>query len=434
MPSTARKRRLHLSCVFTPLSVLVLCLLGCAICVAQDSPGFTITAEQITFGAKHHFFGYIGQAKTIAWNEGDRYIVAMRIGFHDRMPEPEDVAEVVLIDTQNGNRIEKVDETRAWNPQQGTMFYWNPLAPRTQFYFNDRDPETNKVFAVLYDIEQRKRVKEYRFDDTPFGNSGVAQDGHAFLGLNYGRMDRLRKVTGYSGAYDWTGETLAPENDGIFIVDTASGEKRLLVSFAQLRDAVRHIAPLAENTGLFINHTLWSRDSSLIYFYCRGDFDSGEKRVNVPCTIRPDGTGLTAHATFMGGHPEWGEGPIILGAYEGRQAMYNVLEQRVVGYIGEPGVIPKPEGDISLSPDGQWFANGYKADEGDNRYIVYRMRDGAHVHWAGLSRGGLDSGDIRIDPAPSWNRASNALLATGWTKEETRQIFVLRIQETGKKE
>ena len=62
------------------------------------------------------------------------------------------------------------------------MFYWNSLAPETQFFFNDRDVEKGKVFTVIYDIEKKKRVKEYRYEDTPFGNGGVAADGSAWHG------------------------------------------------------------------------------------------------------------------------------------------------------------------------------------------------------------------------------------------------------------
>ena len=428
MPNTKKQKEKNMNTRVIISTIAVL-----AVCSTAMAGEITLSAEQITFGSQHHFFGYIGQSKTIPWNEGDRYIVSMRAGFHDRMPEPGEHADVVLVDTQNNNRVEKVDETRAWNPQQGTMFYWNPLAPRTQFYFNDRDPETHKVFAVVYDIEKRKRVKEYRFEDTPFGNSGVAPDGHAFLGINYGRMDRLRKVTGYSGAYDWTGEVQAPKNDGIFITDVSTGKKKLLVSFAQMAEAIRPIAPDVDKAGLFINHTLWNRDSNLIYFFCRGGWgepDYKSKRVNVPCTIRPDGTGLTAHATFMGGHPEWGDGPIIIGRREDRQALYNVLEQKIVGQLGEPGVFPKPEGDISFSPDSKWFVNGYGTKDGDNRYVVYRMADRAHVQSRGFSRGGHTSGDVRIDPAPRWNRASNAILIPSWTDEDTRQLFIIRVSES----
>ena len=84
------------------------------------------------------------------------------------------------------------------------MLYWNPKSPKSQFFFNDRDNKTGKVFCVLFDIVKGKRLKEYRYQNTPIGNSGVAQKGGHFLGINYARMARLRPVTGYKGAHDWT--------------------------------------------------------------------------------------------------------------------------------------------------------------------------------------------------------------------------------------
>ena len=144
---------------------------------------FALEVEQITHGPKHHFFGYIGQSQTIPWNQSGRYIVALRNGFQDRMPGPGDAADVILIDTEKGYSIRAVDQSQGWNPQQGTMFYWNPESPETQFFFNDRDPETQKVFTVLFDVSKGKRIREYRYEDTSFGNSGVAQNGGYFLGF-----------------------------------------------------------------------------------------------------------------------------------------------------------------------------------------------------------------------------------------------------------
>ena len=86
-------------------------------------------------------------------------------------------------------------------------------------------------YTVLYDVAQRKRIKEYRYDDVAFANSGVAQTGGYFLGINYARMARLRRVTGYRGASDWTKGVDHPEDDGIFRIEIASGEKELIVSF-----------------------------------------------------------------------------------------------------------------------------------------------------------------------------------------------------------
>lgn len=408
------------------IGVIILLFMAFSSNNKEDSASFVLKIEQLTSGTKHHFFGYIGQCQTIPWNASERYILGMEIDRIDRMPEPEDAATIILIDTHDNNRIIRIDKTHAWNPQQGTMFYWNPSAAETQFFFNDRDIESGKVFTVLYDIEKRQRVHEYRFNDTPIGNSGVAIDGSSWLGLNYGRLARLRLVTGYPEALDWSKDEIAPINDGIFIVDIETGEKRLLVSYHQLEKKLKEHNPNLEHTGLFINHTLWNRDGDLVYFFVRAGWnDDGSKRINTPFSISADGTGLTMHETHIGGHPEWAEGSLLIGKQGKNQILFDVVKNKVVELLGNPEIFPNPEGDIALSPDGQWFVNGYK--QGDrNFYTVYRRSDGEFARSEGIYKGAFD-GDIRIDPAPRWNRTNNALLVPGIAENNSRQMFVIRI-------
>ena len=396
---------------------------------ATKHPAFGLRAEQVTSGEKPHFFGYIGQCQTIPWNASGRYILGMEIDRIDRMPEPEEAATIILIDTRNDNGIIRIDQTHAWNPQQCTMFYWNPLAPETQFFFNDRDLRSGKVFAVLYDIEARRRIREYRYDDTPIGNGGVAADGSAWLGLNYGRLARLRLVTGYLGALDWSAEERAPVNDGIFIVDIRTGEKRLLVSYRQLEAKLQERNPELQHGGLFINHTLWNRDCDRVYFFVRAGWNlKGGRRINVPFTIRADGSGLTVQ-DFIGGHPEWAEGSLLIGRQGRNQILYDVDQKKVVKKWGSPEIFPDPEGDIALSPNGQWFVNGHK-NGNKNYYTVYRRSDGAYARSEGLDKG-LYGGDVRIDPGPRWNRANDALLVPGIAKNNTRQMFLIRVFTPG---
>ncbi|WP_146397372.1 hypothetical protein [Planctomycetes bacterium CA13] len=95
--------------------------------------------ELVTSGTKHQFFGYIGPCQKVPWTASGRYIFGLEIDEIDRLPKPDEAANVILIDTQDGEKIISVDRTHAWNPQQETMFYWHPLAAETQFFFNDRD-------------------------------------------------------------------------------------------------------------------------------------------------------------------------------------------------------------------------------------------------------------------------------------------------------
>ncbi len=388
---------------------------------------FRLDVKQITHGPQHHFFGYIGQSLTIPWNQSGKYILSLRTSFHDHMPDPDDAADVVLLDTQDNYRVLPVDKTHAWNFQQGTMFYWNPNHPETQFFFNDRDPKTQHVFTVLYDLQQRRRIREYRFKDVPVANGGVAPTGEFFLAINYGRMARLRPVTGYPGVADPTVARNAPNDDGIFRVDVATGRRQLLVSFRQLRELLQDEHENIRDVEFYINHSLCNRTGKFVYFYARARLGDETMAVNTPCSVRTDGTGLSSHQ-FIGGHPEWDDGAVVIGAKGKQQVRYDITQSTLVGQIGRAGDFPSPGGDISLSPDGTWFANGYATNERKhNKYVLFRRSDGAIVRSEAFSRGPYTRGELRIDPAPRWNRSGDAILIPGMTGDGTRQLHVMRI-------
>jgi hypothetical protein len=257
----------------------------------------------------------------------------------------------------------------------------------------------------------------------------VAQHGGWFLGINYARLARLRPVTGYPGAHDWTAGVAQPENDGIFKVNVATREKRLLVSFKQLADALRATHPEVDGKELFINHTLWNRDDDRIYFFVRGDFEKKEGKCNIPCIMKSDGTDLRPLTHFIGGHPEWETGPRMIGASGDDQILYDTDAQKIVGTLGTPQIIPKPGGDVALSPDGKWFVNGH-GEKGSNYYTILRRADSAWVRTAAFEQGSYTAGELRLDPGPLWNRDSNQFLVPGLAKdaERSRQLFIITVQ------
>ena len=413
-------------------ALLIAVCAGALTAGAEPSPELSTEIRRITSGPAHHFFGYIGHVRTIPWSGDGRWIVALQTQFQERMPLPGEPAEIVLLDTRNDYAPRVVDRSRAWNPQQGTMLYWNPQAPDTQFFFNDRDPQTQKVFCVLFDLskgERGERVAEYRFADGAIGNSGVAQHGGTFLGLNYARLARLRPVTGYPGARDWTTGVKHPADDGVFRIDTRTRKKRLLVSFRQLAELLRPTRPDVDTLELFINHTLWSRDDRKIFFFVRAEFDNRQRRLDVPFVMDADGGHLQPLARHIGGHPDWESGRRLIGLADKQQILFDVERQEVAGTLGPPGLFPNPGGDVALSPDGKWFVNGH-GEGGKNYYTVLRRSDHAWTRTTGIDQGGYIGGNLRIDPSPCWNRDSTAFLAPGIADDErkTRQLYLITVK------
>lgn len=409
-------------------------LVHLAVVVSAAGAVPTVSVTQITHGPKHHYFGYIGQSRSVPWNASGRYVLALQVPFQDRLPGANDPADVCLLDTKDHFAVRVVDQSRGWNPQQGTMFYWNPEHPETQFFFNDRDQKTGKVFTVLFDLSadsgRGKRIREYRFDDTPVANGGVAQNGGYFTAINYARMARLRPVTGYAEATDWTTEVAAPKDDGIYRVDVNTGVKKLIVSFAQLKEAIRPFTENIDARHLFINHTLHNRNNDLIYFFCRADFETMPegKRVNVPFSVRPDGSELTRHEIFIGGHPEWEWGSRMIGSRNGEQVIYDLAQKKVVESLGGKQVFPNPEGDVSLSPDGSWFVNSHREGE-YNHYTFLEMKTRRTVKSPPVFMSTWRGGPLRLDPAPCWNRTSDAIVVPGIAPDGTRQMFLLELKK-----
>ena len=392
-----------------------------------------VRVEQLTQGPNHHFFGYIGQSLTIPWSKNGDRILCLSAPFHDHLAgkgEPANV-NIIYANKKNDNsfKIEKVDESQGWNHQQGTMFYWNPDSPQDQFFFNDRDSKSGVVYTVLYDLSKGRRIKFYKYENKSFGNSGICPKGKYFLAINYARMARLRPVTGYKGSYDWSEGIAAPKEDGIAIIDIKTGVKKILLSFKQMAEGLDRKGFDAKGRNLFINHTLWSRDGKYIYFFVRAGWKSdkdGREGLNAACSVKVDGTRFFAGHRHIGGHPEWGNGTEIIGSYENKQIVYDIITQKIKRTIGSKKIFPQPGGDISLSPNSNWLVNGYNDKAGTNFYSLMNLKTGDWVNTPSFNTG-IYKKDLRIDPAPRWNHDNNKILVSGLDKNGIRQLFVMSL-------
>ena len=203
----------------------------------------------------------------------------------------------------------------------------------------------------------------------------------------------------------------------------------MLLSFEQMAQGLERNGFAAKDRNLFINHTLWSRDGQWIYFFVRGGWKSdkdGREALNVACSIKVDGSQFVAGHQHIGGHPEWYQGTQIIGSSENRQVVYDIAQRKIVRTLGNAIVFPKPEGDISLSPDGKWLINGHNNKAGSNFYSIMHLETGSWVKTPSFNTG-IYKKDLRIDPAPRWNHQNNQVLVSGLDENGIRQLFVLFI-------
>jgi hypothetical protein len=131
----------------------------------------------------------------------------------------------------------------------------------------------------------------------------------------------------------------------------------------------------------------------------------------------------------IGGHPEWAEGHLVIGSYDKKQVVYDTDKKAIVDALGDGTIFPTPGGDVALSPDGQWLANGARKGPG-NTYVFLNRKDGRVVRSETHPIDDWKEGPLRIDPAPAWNRQSNAITfpAVADDAERTRQIFLMSLE------
>jgi hypothetical protein len=109
----------------------------------------------------------------------------------------------------------------------------------------------------------------------------VSNDGRHAISLNYDRLRQIRPVTGYAGGDATAPLVNRPTDDGLFLVDLATGGSRLLVS---VDAACRVLAPpgAIQNQPFWLEHAMFSRDDRRIFLLARA-FDPKSPPTALAC-------------------------------------------------------------------------------------------------------------------------------------------------------
>lgn len=372
----------------------------------------------LTGGPKHHFFGYYS---ICPWNSSQTHLVCIESDFQDRLPEPHEGAAIGLVDASSG-AFEKIGETHAWNLQQGTWLYWNPLAPDSEILHNDRiDGEL--VTAVVDIHTGTKRI-------LPRPINALSPDGRYALCLTYGRLQRTRKVVGYPGAVDPYPDDPHPVNDGVFLMDMQTGDTKLIVNINEVYELLVDRHPIVRDNDMWFNHVAFNPGVTRFYFLARC-WEEGQLQTGM-YTANLDGSDLREVIPFgtRVSHLDWRNDTEIAATFDVRGRG----REHVMVTDGEPDMRFLAEGELdfdghmTFSPDRAWMVTDKNVSEALQKWLLLvRMEDEAVqvLHRFDMQEQRYLSGDLRCDLHPRWNHSGDQVCIDAIAADGTRQLHIV---------
>lgn len=244
------------------------------------SPGFTSEGEISRVSPddeKEYFYGYYDKSP---WDASGRYMLCMRANDTRKCVAPKESADILLIDTENENKVKKLASSASWNVQQGCMAQW--LGPDFSSRIIYNDFRSGKYCSVILDVTSGEE-KEIAMPVYT-----VSADGKTALSLDFSRLHRLRPGYGYSNLPDETVTEKIPARPAIYRIDLENRDICPILSYKDLSEFEPR--PDMENAVHKVNHLMLSPNGKRFMVLHRW-FD-GQRKFTRLVTANIDGTDL----------------------------------------------------------------------------------------------------------------------------------------------
>ena len=379
-----------------------------------------------TPGACHRFFD------TSPISPSGRYLAATVMPDETRLPEPGEPADVLLVDLAEGaTRVAAV--SRGWDSQLGAQAQWG--SSDAELYFNDMDVSRWRPFGVRLDpgTGERTELDGTIYMMAPNGKFAVSPDLRktAITQPGYGAVLPPDRIPDHTGA---------PDDDGVFITDGATGESRLLISTRVMLEATGQDPDRPGSVYTF--HTKVNCRSDRIFVVVRYLPGGGEGMRHQVISFDADGSNPRVAipeeewTAKKGHHPDW--------CADGDHVLMNL---NISGPAGPMRLVrARYDGADLASFTDAIVGSGHPAMRRSGRFVVtdayvqesVSYGDGTTpLRWFDLQSETETvlarirtlpefvgpTGELRVDPHPAWDR-SGRYVTFNACPDGTRRVYV----------
>ncbi|MFC6964808.1 hypothetical protein ACFQJ8_25165 [Halocatena marina] len=244
-----------------------------------DVPAWCVTPDKNGF--IHRFF------ETSPISPSGRYLAVTRLPVEDRLPDPGERAALAVVDLTTGER-ETVGTTAGWDTQMGAHVHWGD--DDTELFYNDLDTDTWTPYGVKLTLEsgERRALDGTVYDVSDDGATLTSPDllKTRMTQAGYGAVVPDEMIPRNDGA---------PENDGLYVTDTDTGETELLVSVAEIVSELDLDCSDHGPGDYYGWHSMWSPDAERLLFHLRYWPETGRQNrwVSNLVSMRADGSDLS---------------------------------------------------------------------------------------------------------------------------------------------
>ena len=369
-----------------------------------------------------YFFGYYDKSP---WDITDRYMLCMKAKDTWSDVSPKDIAEIIIIDTKNENKVTKLAETKSWNVQQGCMLQWLGSDFKDRIIYNDfRDGKYCSVISKLEFEKDEISVKEEKIIDMPVYS--VSADGSFALTLDFSRLYRLRPGYGYYNAPEITVNEKLPDKPCIWKIDLKTGVTNPVLKYTDFAQFSPRHEMQEDGVEHKVNHIMISPNGKRFMVLYR--WFVGQRKYTRLITCNIDGSDMYLLSDDdMVSHCYWENDEYIL-AFENKKdggPGYYLMKDKTQEYKHLWTNISN-DGHPSYSPDGkQIVIDSYPSRVRIQEIKIMEENSEPKTITKVFSPFKYDN-DTRCDLHPRWNRKGD-MICFDSVFEGHRGLYIVKV-------